>query len=119
MPIAIGSVMTGFLHFQVSLTGSQVPGGTTEAAGERGGEKFTAMGDRTSARKPAVTHQSVRLSGGTMASAGRRFAGEAGGLVRRDLPVAIVCRATGRRGAARSHRGMAAAAVPEISSAKR
>ena len=60
--------MTSFLHFQVPLTGLQVPGGACRLAGETEGQKLVAP--RGGFGSPVPTHfqKSVRLSGGTVAN---------------------------------------------------
>lgn len=112
----MGSVMTSFLHFQVSLTGLQAPGGTCRMAGEQEAQKLVAPRGSESSPVPTNFHKSVRLSGGTVASKGREtIANIAGGHASRGYGLGSVWQVTGRRGMTPAHRGMGYASAPKLS----
>lgn len=75
--IAIGSVMTGFLHSLLLPTGTKVPGGAFGTDGNQGRLKLVvAPWDCESAPVPTSFQKPARLSGGTVAKArtrGSRF----------------------------------------------
>jgi hypothetical protein len=64
--------MTSFLHFQVSLTGLQVPGGACRMAGETEAKKLVAPRGSASSPVPTNFQKSVRLSGGNGSQQGQR-----------------------------------------------
>ena len=109
--------MTSFLHFQVSLTELQVPGGACRLAGETEAEKLVAPSGSKSSPVPTHFQKSVRLSGGTVANKGREtFANIAGGHASRGYSLGSVWQVvTGRRGMTPARRGMGYASAPKLS----
>ena len=106
--------MTSFLHFQVSLTGLQVPGGTCRMGGEQ--EALKLVAPRGNAPVPTTFQNSVRLSGGTVAIKGRETtANIAGGHASRGYSLGSVWQVTSRRGKTLARRGMGPASTPKLS----
>jgi hypothetical protein len=108
--------MTSFLHFQVSLTGLQVPGGACRMAGETEGQKLVAPRGSFGSPVPTIFQKSVRLSGGTVANKGREtFANIAGGHASRGDSLGSVWQVAGRRGTTPARRGTGLASAPKLS----
>ena len=108
--------MTSFLHFQVSLTGLQVPGGACRMAGEQEGQKLVAPRGSFGSPVPTIFQNSVRLLGGTVANKGRETLVDiAGGHASRRLQPGSVWQMTGRRGTTPARRGTGHASAPKLS----
>jgi hypothetical protein len=113
--IAIGSVMTSFLHFQTSSTGTQVPGGAFGTAGDAGRLKLVAPRGSESSPVPTsfLCQISARTTGGTAVKTNQLKWNRTGG----SFPCAgksrTVCHRAGRTGPTLHGRGAAKSAGPD------
>ena len=112
--IAIGSVMTSFLHFQTSSTGTQVPGGAFGTAGDAGRMKLVAPRGSESSPVPTLFQKiSARTTGGTAAKANQMAWNRTGGSFPRAGQSRTVCHRAGRTGPTLHGRGAAPSAGPD------
>ena len=110
---AIGSVMTSFLHFQTSPTGTQVPGGAFGTAGDAGREKLVAPRGGESPPVPTFFQLSARTTGGTAARKNLVKWERTGGSFSRSGDPGAVCQRAGRTGPTRFRRGAGTSVGPD------